>query len=140
MSANHSETRVYQIPIQYITNELQNPRFTQLQKLQFNNMMPAVNGGTFNFQRSMTMWSWGEKISITALSVDSSATQITIRSECSMPTQVFDWGQNKKNVQAIFSHLEQYAMTTAPQPRQCPNCHNSIAQGMAFCPYCGCSL
>lgn len=44
------------------------------------------------------MKSWGEKIRITILP----SGILQIRSECSLPTQCFDWGKNKKNVNRLL--------------------------------------
>lgn len=42
--------------------------------------------------------SWGEKIRLTILP----SGILKIRSECSLPTQCFDWGKNKENVNTLL--------------------------------------
>ena len=49
-----------------------------------------------------TMWSYGERITI-QFSDDGN---VAVKSECTMPTQLFSWGKNKQNV---FRFLEQLA-------------------------------
>ncbi|MFK7802455.1 MAG: hypothetical protein AB8G95_12540 [Anaerolineae bacterium] len=50
---------------------------------------------------SVSLWSWGEKIIIDVLSDGS----ISVTSKCSLPTQCFDWGKNKTNVDQFLSEL-----------------------------------
>ena len=69
------------------------------------NMMGwEVVGGNQEFiyiKSSITLWSWGEKIQIRYLPNQN----IEIKSECTLPTQCFDWGKNQKNVQQFLSKL-----------------------------------
>jgi len=50
------------------------------------------------------MRSLGEKICIRFLPDNS----ISITSRCAMPTQIFDWSRNRKNVRAFISELQRY--------------------------------
>ena len=50
----------------------------------------------------MSLFSWGENMSIT---IEDNG-NVTIKSECVLPTQIIDWGRNKKVVRKIFSVLE----------------------------------
>jgi hypothetical protein len=49
----------------------------------------------------LNLWSWGETITMTRLS----ETRWKIRSECSMPLQLVDWGQNRRNVERVEKAL-----------------------------------
>ena len=62
------------------------------------------------------MSSWGENITVT-LTGYSNGTHIRIYSECSMPTQLIDWGENEKNVKELFKYFE-YQMPRKPAPEQ----------------------
>jgi len=46
------------------------------------------------------LWSWSEKIHIYVAD-----NQIDIVSECAMPTQIMDWGKNKRNVKKFVQNL-----------------------------------
>lgn len=50
-----------------------------------------------------SLWSWGENITI---EVDEDGTT-HIKSECKLPTQIIDWGNNKKNVNKLLAALDQ---------------------------------
>ena len=145
MGIKYSESRIYQIPANYVMNELQTMNFCQLQKLQLTGINPSSLGGTYWYRHGMSALSWGERICVAVVAVGPYASQITIHSECEMPTQIADWGQNHTNVVAIYNHLERYVMnaaapTPAPAPtptRQCPHCQKSIAVNAQFCIFCG---
>ena len=53
----------------------------------------------------MSFVSYGEKITVTLTYLGEDKTQIDIVSECGMPTQIIDYGKNKKNVNAIFDYI-----------------------------------
>lgn len=55
--------------------------------------------------------SWGENIII---QVDQKGT-VLVRSKCSFPTQIVDWGKNKDNVYSFFDHLS-VLLNEAPSP------------------------
>ncbi len=141
MGAKHSESRIYQIPAQYIVNELRSMRFCQFQALQFLSMAPAPNGGTFWYRHGASATSWGERICVTVAAVAPYSTQITIHSECEYQAQMADWGQNRNNAMSIYLHLERYAMNrpaAAPAPTiPCPHCGKAIAPSSRFCKFCG---
>ncbi|MDP3275424.1 MAG: hypothetical protein Q8Q09_09540 [Deltaproteobacteria bacterium] len=59
------------------------------------------DGLHFTGSVSMSFGSWGEKLTIVRVAPD----RLTVRSECSMPTQVFDWGKNDKNVRQFYMAL-----------------------------------
>ena len=52
---------------------------------------------------SANLWSWGEKITITFAAGNS----LVVRSECSLPTQCFDWGKNRSNVSKFLEVVEE---------------------------------
>ncbi len=51
---------------------------------------------------SMGLRSWGERIEIDLLPNN----EITITSKCALPTQCFDWGKNRANVQRFLAELQ----------------------------------
>lgn len=48
--------------------------------------------------------SWGENVSAT-VGFGPQGAVVTLRSECAMPTQLVDWGKNRKNVERIVEAL-----------------------------------
>jgi len=70
------------------------------------------DGAQFRVSASLSFGSWGENITVTRLAAD----RLQVRSECSMPTQVFDWGRNEKNVKQFFATLVALA-SGQPPPR-----------------------
>lgn len=60
-----------------------------------------TNGsGEFQTPIGFNLWSFGEK-----LTVKISGGDVTVKSECAMPTQCFDWGKNKRNVAAFLAEF-----------------------------------
>jgi hypothetical protein len=55
----------------------------------------------FVAQISVSLWSWGEKLSI---DIGHDGT-VTARSECAFPIQCIDWGTNGRNVRSFFDEL-----------------------------------
>lgn len=53
---------------------------------------------------SLNVRSWGERVLLSFPSDDS----ISVTSKCSLPTQCFDWGKNKSNVEWFVEELERH--------------------------------
>ena len=124
---------------------------------------PTESGVWFRIHHGMSMASYGEKITIT-LTPTPGGTNVHILSECGMPTQVIDYGKNKKNVAVIFKYFEdgmqsagvvpssapqqtapqtQMQQQTAPQQQAfmfCKNCGKKLPAGSRFCNACGTKL
>jgi hypothetical protein len=66
----------------------------------------------FGLRTSLSFWSWGELISIDIYSDGT----IFIRSECSFPIQMFDWGKNGRNIRQFFQMLDYFIYQYPPQP------------------------
>ncbi len=140
MAANYVETRVYPAECQFLINQLGSPQFYTTQKLTYVGAVPIQSGCTLSFRHGFNLASYGETVRVTLLATGPATTQITIHSECDMPTQIIDWGQNKKNVHMIFQHLEMYILPSFAnqgQLFQCPNCHNTFNGPTTYCPVCG---
>ncbi len=64
-------------------------------------------GGGYLRGITKTGWrSWGENVEAW-ISQGPEGAAIQLRSECSLPTQVIDWGKNRKNVERIVGALRQ---------------------------------
>lgn len=68
------------------------------------------DGLRFTMSSGMSFGSWGENITVLRVAAD----RITVRSECSFPTQVFDWGRNENNVKRFFAVLVAIAQGQMP--------------------------
>jgi len=53
---------------------------------------------------SMNIRSWGEKVLISFLPDKS----ISVTSKCSLPTQCFDWGKNKANLERFMTEIRKH--------------------------------
>ena len=63
------------------------------------------NGVIFEMVHDISFTSWGENITIEMYPLNEAQTVVDILSKCVMPTQVFDMGQNKNNVNDILGYL-----------------------------------
>lgn len=52
---------------------------------------------------SANFLSWGELVTVSFITDE----VINIKSQCKLPTQVFDWGKNRKNVNKIADFIDQ---------------------------------
>lgn len=68
--------------------------------------LSAVNGGAGQMRGTTTVgWrSWGENVEAW-ISHGPRGTSVRLRSECALPTQVVDWGKNRKNVEQVVDAL-----------------------------------
>lgn len=81
-------------------------RLRTVQGFQITKEYPDGFGGAiFELIHSISFSSWGENITIHFSIYNDTQTLVEIKSECTLPTQVVDWGKNKKNVTAIMSYL-----------------------------------
>ncbi len=163
MAANHREYRFFPGSIEYYIGKVRNVPAAGL-KFGISGEQPIPNGLLFFLRHGACLASWGESIKL-ALVAQGDQTGVDILSECSLGTQVVDWGKNRENVIALFNYLTQgnpylgqgYAppQQSFPQPQQggapapqaaavgsvtCPNCGNSVEGNAAFCTVCGMRL
>jgi uncharacterized ubiquitin-like protein YukD len=61
-------------------------------------------GEQITVSTDINLLSWGERVVLDF----SQQGSVLVRSECSLPTQCFDWGKNKANVQKFLTQLEQH--------------------------------
>ncbi|MBQ3115584.1 MAG: zinc ribbon domain-containing protein [Clostridia bacterium] len=67
-------------------------------------------GVWYRFHHGVSFSSWGEKITITLTPTQEKGIKLDILSECGMPTQIFDMGKNKSNVNAIVKYINENVM------------------------------
>ena len=166
MAANFSNTYIFNTHIENICGVLSDPGFSGALKLTFVSRCPIQNGMKFCFRNDVNFSSWGENIDVDVFYLSETSSQVIIKSECAMPTQIVDWGKNKQNVNKLYNQLAsvfaanpngaamptvQAAPPVAPQPamqqppmqqpamqpRFCQNCGAPLTAGAKFCQKCG---
>jgi hypothetical protein len=97
------------------------------------------SNGFVRLRVRLNLWSFGEKIDI-VLGTLNGAALIDITSTCIMPTQIADWGKNRRNVRMLFNELDSLLGEKCEHDRCfiCGNCGYLLA-GLAanVCPECG---
>lgn len=147
MAAKYQSMNTVSVPVQQLRDMLVNPSFFAFNNYSFKSEVRTYDGMILYFGHGVTFSSWGENIQITLSGSPNNpgATNVSILSECSMPTQIIDWGKNKENVDKIFTYIYQNAdrYSSAPQnnvstaPAYCMNCGKALAPDANFCIACG---
>ena len=156
MAVNHREYRILPGLIEYYIDKTRNITASGL-KYYISGEQPIPNGLLFILYHCASFTSWGENIKL-ALIWQGDQTVVDIDSECALATQVIDWGNNRKNVAALFNYLEQgippFQQGAAQPPRNetglrqadtggrviCPNCGRTADSTETFCSACGTRL
>ena len=103
MAKQYSETVVVTAPLMLLVERMRN---IQGQGFEVRNEFPDGYGGVFfNMANGVTMSSWGEDISIHMWIYNNQQTMVEFVSESAMPTQLVDFGKNKKNIANIEAAL-----------------------------------
>ena len=76
---------------------------------------PTETGVWFRIHHGMTGASYGERITVTLTARSPFQTGIDIESVCVMPTQIWDAGKNKSNINVLFGYLEKDMASYVPQ-------------------------
>ncbi len=109
MAANSNRTIFINSDINYVAGVLRNFHFQNYTNFRFKSEVPSYNNGvSFRFTNSVSLTSWGEEIIITITPDNSGALRVDISSECSMPTQIIDWGKNKENLNKVVGYLQNF--------------------------------
>lgn len=106
MAANFETNYIINAKINQVVGALRNPAFCTELNLDFISERPVPGGVWYQYSHSVSFSSWGEDITMSLTPINDTSTQIAIRSECSMPTQIVDWGKNKKMVKSICDYLQ----------------------------------
>lgn len=161
MARSAKETRQYSAPLEYFSGKLRAVESAGL-NVSLKSENPTESGVWFRIHHGMTAASYGERITVTLTRLPNGGTGAEIESECVMPTQMFDAGKNKSNVNVIFGYLEKDmpasfpaggafapsrqtpppqqtppAGTAKPQPKFCIQCGKPLQPGAKFCIGCG---
>ena len=152
MARSATDERIIDLPIELIIGRMRTVGSESNFALRSEN--PTPTGVWFRVHHGASMASWGEKITVT-LTPMGQQTKVHIFSECGMPTQLIDYGKNRKVVNYLFDfimrpgygqpaqnqdHTLQQAQSVqqpAPQARFCTACGKPIVPGASFCIGCG---
>lgn len=147
MAAQYSNTYTLNAYIENICEVVRDMRFYDVLSLKLNSVTHIQNGMLYRYSNGISLTSWGENIDITILYINDNSSQVTIKSECTLPTQIVDWGKNKSNVEKLYNHLITcmtayfQSMNNAQyQPMKNQNFNNSQPQQTprpVFCRTCG---
>lgn len=108
MGAKAYDVRRLNRPLDYVVDKMRRIGSAKL-NFTFQSEHPDGYGGCwFAICHSVSMTSWGENIKVSLHPIDFNTTDIEINSECALPTQIVDWGKNKKNIEAIFKYLASF--------------------------------
>ncbi len=105
MAANYGESRQYQLPIMEIVNSLRTINSSGL-RISYVREFAIPGGAQLEFRSGVSALSWGENIIVRLTKMANGFTMTDIISECSFPTQIIDWGKNRKNVTKLFGYLD----------------------------------
>ncbi len=121
MAANYSNNYIFNATIAQLVPVIRDRAFANELNIEMKSENPMPNGVWYRFHHGVTFTSWGEKITITLTPASPTATNVHIKSECGMPTQVIDWGKNKQVVCNVYECMErnyQRYISTAPPVQQ----------------------
>lgn len=107
MAAKFQDTKSYPLPIQCFVLEMRSQPIRDFMNIKWvgEERLPA-GPLHYQYQHGMGMASWGETIDIWLTALGERSTQVDIKSECYLPTQIMDWGKNRENVVNIFNYLD----------------------------------
>lgn len=155
MAASYNNIYSINASVAELSEMLKDVRFWGLFNFQFHGESTVSNGAWFRFATSASLTSWGEKIDIYLSAAGDRLTNVNIKSECSAPTQIIDWGKNQENVNKIYmyiaSHISDYQKSSTEAPKAVPEAapvnekpadNNSDEESAdfskkVFCEHCG---
>lgn len=146
MARSAVDERIIDLPIELIIGRMRTVGSESNFALRSEN--PTPTGVWFRVHHGVSFTSWGEKITVT-LTPMGQQTKVNIYSECGMPTQIVDYGKNRKVVNYLFDFImrpgygqpsptpQDQAQQPAAQARFCTACGKPITAGARFCTNCG---
>ena len=94
MAASSQYAKVYNIPLDFFVQRM---RYIQTSGLgmEMRGEAPVMGGLQFFLKHGVSLTSWGENVTV-FLTDQGGATNVTIRSECALATQIVDWARIRK--------------------------------------------
>ena len=122
---------------------MQDVSFCKTLKFSFKEKSCSQEKRQFVFNHGVSFTSWGESIAITAVRIEDGV-EVEVFSQALMPTQIIDFGKNKKNVKLVFDYitnnLAKYTDDLCNEilmKKQCVSCGKDLKKDDNFCPICG---
>ena len=155
MGAKYQEMFTINANLQALCDVIRSREFSSDLRVAIKSENPTQTCIWYRIHHGVTFTSWGEKITVTLTPVDDNMTQVSILSECGMPTQVIDWGKNRQVVNNIYKYLESHVDRNAKPKRKsrtsssshskaprsfCHKCGKPIRASAKFCSSCGTKL
>ncbi len=104
MAAKYIGEFVYTMELMYFVRKMR--RIGQCEfGMHYKGEKPIQGGVEVKLTKDTNVASWGEEITVTLTEVPN-GTKVQIKSECTVPTQLIDWGENEKNVEKLFKYFE----------------------------------
>lgn len=119
MARSAVDERIINMPIDVIIQQMRTVGSESNFALRSEN--PTPTGVWFRVHHGVSFTSWGEKITVT-LTPMGQQTKVNIFSECGMPTQLVDYGKNRKVVNYLFDFIMRasYGQPASMAPPQNP--------------------
>lgn len=70
-----------------------------LNTLKYRILEKDERSGVITARSRLNIWSWTEKVVVNI----EDCGHVSVESKCTLPTQVVDWGKNRRNVEKVFS-------------------------------------
>ena len=86
-------------------NELKSSIEKAFLNLKVKNIYYDEDNSTFSARTRMSIYSWSENITV-ELYENGNLTEVDFKSKCALPTQIIDWGKNKRNSKKFFKNIE----------------------------------
>ena len=118
MAASSQNMGLFQVPLGYFVDAIRSNQLYVHHRFEIKAEIPVQMGVTFILEHGVSFTSWGEEIQITLTSTDGYHTNVMVRSECRLVTQIIDWGKNRENVDNVFLFLNDAANRWAYQQQQ----------------------
>lgn len=145
MGKKYDGVKIYNIPTQVLIVELRKMIIPNQLGFKFKVEQPYNNGVIVKYSSGVSFTSWGEDIEVNLFDCHNGTTQVSIHSECTVVTQIVDYGRNKKNVESFFQGLDSFAYyyqmqgSAQTQPVQAPVApvQQVVNADVKFCSACG---
>ena len=150
MGASANTTRVIQANMHQMVAMMRDPAFHNEVSLEFISETPQGLAMQYHFHHNMSLASRGEKVLITLMPLGADMVSVEVSSACALPTQLIDYGKNRKNVEGVHDYICRnlyryaYLQQTYQQPaaasqggKFCCSCGNRLEASARFCSACG---
>lgn len=129
MARSAVDERIINLPIDVIIQQMRTVGAESNFALRSEN--PTPTGVWFRVHHGASFSSWGEKVTVT-LTPMGQQTKVNIFSECGMPTQIVDYGKNRKVVNYLFDFIMRAAYGQPAMMPQQNQAYPQVPQNQAY--------